>query len=46
VNVVELEWSPPERDGEARERAARRLERGVYPDAVTSYADVQSFVAG
>jgi hypothetical protein len=44
VNELRLAWPLlPPRWAELLERAARRLERGVYPDVLPSYGEVHTF---
>jgi hypothetical protein len=45
VNRIELEWPllPPRAD--SLERAARRLESGVYPDVLPAFGEIHAFTA-
>jgi hypothetical protein len=45
-NMIELRWPAPQPDA-ARvfERAARRLERGLYPDVLVAFGEVYAFTA-
>jgi hypothetical protein len=45
-NLIELHWPPPRPDTSAQfERAARRLERGLYPEVLAAFGEVHAFVA-
>ena len=45
-NLIELHWPPPRPDTAAQfERAARRLERGLYPEVLAAFGEVHAFVA-
>ena len=45
-NVIELQWPPPRPDAAAEfERAARRLERGLYPEVLAAFGELHAFVA-
>ena len=45
-NLIELHWPPPQPDTSAQfERAARRLERGLYPDVLAAFGELHAFVA-
>jgi hypothetical protein len=45
-NVIELRWPAPQPDVEEEfERAARRLERGLYPDVLAAFGAVHAFTA-
>jgi hypothetical protein len=46
-NVIELAWPTPRPDAAVEfERAARRLERGLYPDVLIAFGEVHAFTAG
>lgn len=46
LNVIELRWPRPRPDVEAElERAARRLERGLYPEVLVAFGAVHAFTA-
>jgi len=46
-NVIELAWPTPRPDAAAEfERAARRLERGLYPEVLIAFGEVHAFTAG
>jgi hypothetical protein len=46
-NMVELHWPAPRPDIEGElERAARRLERGLYPEVLVAFGAVHAFTAG
>jgi hypothetical protein len=43
LNVLEIGWPPPHpRSAQLLEHAARRLERGVYPDAFVAFGEVHT----
>jgi len=45
-NVIELRWPAPQPDCAAEfERAARRLERGLYPEVLIAFGEVHAFTA-
>ena len=45
-NLVELHWPPPRPDAVAEfERAARRLERGLYPEVLVAFGELHAFTA-
>ena len=45
-NVIELHWPTPQPDVEVEfERAARRLERGLYPEVLVAFGAVHAFTA-
>ena len=45
-NVIELHWPAPRPDAAAEfERAARRLERGLYPEVLVAFGAVHAFTA-
>ena len=45
-NLIEIHWPPPQPNTSAQfERAARRLERGLYPDVLAAFGEVHAFVA-
>ena len=45
-NVIELRWPTPQPDAAAEfERAARRLERGLYPEVLIAFGEVHAFTA-
>ena len=46
-NTIDLHWPAPQVDAAATfERAARRLERGLYPDALAAFGELYAFTAG
>ena len=46
-NVIELRWPAPQPDCAVEfERAARRLERGLYPEVLIAFGEVHAFTAG
>lgn len=45
VNWIVVEWPAAAPPAGELERAARRLERGVYPDVLPGFGEVHSFVA-
>lgn len=46
-NVIDVRWPTPQPDAAAEfERAARRLERGLYPDVLAAFGEVHAFTAG
>jgi hypothetical protein len=45
-NAIELHWPPPRPNTTAEfERAARRLERGLYPEVLAAFGEVHAFIA-
>lgn len=45
-NVIELHWPPPRPDATLEfERAARRLERGLYPEVLVAFGELHAFTA-
>ena len=45
-NLIELHWPPPQPDAAAEfERAARRLERGLYPEVLVAFGELHAFTA-
>ena len=46
-NVIEVLWPAPQPDASAEfERAARRLERGLYPEVLAAFGEVHAFTVG
>jgi hypothetical protein len=45
VNWIDVQWPPAAPREDELERAARRLERGLYPDVLPSYAEIHAFTA-
>jgi hypothetical protein len=45
VNRIELEWPLLSPRADSLERAARRLERGVYPDVFPAFGEIHAFTA-
>jgi hypothetical protein len=46
VNRIELEWPSLPAPPDSLERAARRLERGTYPDVLPVFGEVHAFTIG
>ena len=45
LNWIELEWPPSAPPADEIERAARKLERGLYPDVLPAYAEIHALTA-
>jgi hypothetical protein len=45
VNWLELQWPPAAPASDELERAARRLERGLYPDVLPCYGEIHALTA-
>jgi hypothetical protein len=45
VSWIDLEWPPAAPRPDELERAARRLERGLYPDVLPDYGEIHAFTA-
>jgi len=45
LNWIELEWPAAAPPQDELERAARRLERGLYPEVLPAYGEIHTFIA-